>query len=278
MKYEQWRSIKSIEEEFQNSFSYVVELFLRIAELSGNDQAEYVRRMNNFQNSDAYNRFIFSAVKNMVTPLAMRNYTTWRKAARAQTKSELIYNSLMREISQGIGRDINAQILSNAALIKTLPSDTAQKVVRDIADMAFSGLRSTTIADVIKSKTAQHSRASARLIARTEVSKTQTALTRARAENLGLGWYVWRTAQDGLRVRSSHRIMEGVLVRWTDPPSPELLDGQPSVGYYHPGEIWNCRCYAEPLIDISDVQWPAKVYVNGQIRRIGKREFEALAA
>lgn len=61
---------------------------------------------------------------------------------------------------------------------------------------------------------------------------------------------------DGLRVRKSHRIMEGVLVNWNMPPSPERLAGEKDVGNYHAGNIWNCRCYPEPLISVDDIRWP----------------------
>lgn len=267
---------KSIEEEYLSSLTYIVDLFEKICTLSGDDQQEYVNRMNNFQNSYAYEKFIYSAVRRMVTPLARANYDTWRKAARAQTKSKQIYDSLLQEIQDGLKQDIENQIISNAALIRTLPSDTARKVVFDIKDYTFEGERATTIAKLIKDKTDQHAKASARLIARTEVSKTTTALTRARSENLGLKWYIWRTAQDGDRVRKSHRIMEGVLVRWDNPPSPEALVGEKSEGNYHAGEIWNCRCYPEPLLDFDDIKWPAKVYMNGVIRTMGRREFEQI--
>lgn len=276
MKYRAWKTAKSIEEEFLNSLSYIYKLFGKISRQAGGDQNEYVKRMNNFQNSYAFEKFVFSSVKRMVTPLAMSNLRNWRKAAREQTKSKQLYNSLMQEIQECLKRDIDSQVLENAALIRTLPNDVAQKVVKDVSDMALAGERASSIASVIREKTDQHARASARLIARTEVSKTTTALTKARAENLGLKWYVWRTVQDGDRVRKSHREMEGVLVRWDNPPSPEQLVGEKSEGYYHAGNIWNCRCYPEPLIEISDIQWPAKVYLNGQIRRMGRREFEQL--
>ena len=129
---------------------------------------------------------------------------------------------------------------------------------------------------LIKEKTDKHAKASERLIARTEVSKTTTALTKARSENLGINWYVWRTVLDGLRVRKSHRIMEGVLVNWNMPPSPEKLAGEKDVGNYHAGNIWNCRCYPEPLISVDDIRWPHKIYINGRIEIISKKEFEKI--
>ena len=47
--------------------------------------------------------------------------------------------------------------------------------------------------------------------------------------------YTWRTVQDS-KVRSSHADREGKVFSWTDPP-----DGG------HPGEAYNCRCWAENL-------------------------------
>lgn len=277
MKDEAWKTSRKIEEEFRSSLLYLAKLFEQIAASVGDDQEAYQQKMNDFEHSFQYEKFIFSAVKRMVTPLAMANMRTWRRAAKEQTKNPFFYNALMREINTGLKLDIESQVLANAQLIRTLPSDTAKKVVLDIRDYTFEGERATTIAQLIRFETAKHARASARLIARTEVSKTTTALTRARSENLDLMWYIWRTAQDGDRVRESHRIMEGVLVNWHNPPSPEELVGEKSVGNYHAGEIWNCRCYPEPLISVDDIKWPAKVYINGEIKRMGKEEFLQLS-
>lgn len=276
MKYDQWKMTRRIEEDFLKSLNFLSTLFEKIAIISGNDVKAFQNKMQTFQNSVPYDNYINDIVKRMVTPLAARNYETWRKAARVSTRSHFLYTVLMEELKQGIKKDIDSQVISNAALIKTLPSDTAQKVVRDIEEYALSGLRAEEIEKLIQDKTRQHSRASARLIARTEVSKTTSALTKARSEELGLRWYVWRTMEDGDRVRKSHRIMNDVLVSWNNPPSPELLVKEKDVGRYHAGNIWNCRCYSEPLIDIDDVKWPHKVYINGSIQKMSKARFSLL--
>lgn len=276
MKYDQWKMTRRIEEDFLKSLNFLSTLFEKIAIISGNDVNLFQSKMQIFQNSVSYDNYINDIVKRMVTPLAARNYETWRKAARVSTRSHFLYTVLMEELKQGIKKDIDLQVISNAALIKTLPSDTAQKVVRDIEEYALSGLRAEEIEKLIQDKTRQHSRASARLIARTEVSKTTSALTKARSEELGLRWYVWRTMEDGDRVRKSHRIMNDVLVSWNNPPSPELLVKEKDVGRYHAGNIWNCRCYSEPLIDIDDVTWPHKVYINGGIQKMSKARFSLL--
>lgn len=276
MKKDDWKTTRIIQDSFLDTLGKLNELFNFIATSSGNDRDKYNEQMRNFQNSEPFNSFVYSAVRRMVTPLAIQNMKTWRKAAKKSTKNPYLYKLLMREINNGLKNDINIQIEENANLIKTLPTDVAKKVTKDIEEMALKGMRASEIAKVIREQTDKHSRASAKLIARTEVSKTTTALTKARCDNLDLHWYVWRTAEDGDRVRKSHRIMEGVLVNWNEPPSPEALAGEKSVGNYHAGNIWNCRCYPEPLIEIDDISWPHKVYTNGKIQTIGKMQFEQM--
>lgn len=276
MKKDDWKTTRLLQDSFFDTLSKLTDLFHYIAFSAGDDKEKYINDMRNFQNSEPFNSFVYSAVRRMVTPIAVQNMRTWRMAAKKATKNPGLYRMLMSEINQGLKSDIEIQIEENASLIKTLPTDVAKKVTKDISDMALKGMRASEIAKVIREQTDKYSRASAKLIARTEVSKTTTALTKARCDNLDLHWYVWRTMEDGDRVRKSHRIMEGVLVNWNEPPSPEALAGEKSVGNYHAGNIWNCRCYPEPLIEIDDISWPHKVYTNGKIQTIGKMQFKQM--
>lgn len=276
MKKDDWKTTRLLQDSFLDTLSKLTDLFHYIAFSAGDDKEKYINDMRNFQNSEPFNSFVYSAVRRMVTPIAVQNMRTWRMAAKKATKNPSLYRMLMSEINQGLKSDIEIQIEENANLIKTLPTDVAKKVTKDISDMALKGMRASEIAKVIREQTDKHSRASAKLIVRTEVSKTTTALTKARCDNLDLHWYVWRTMEDGDRVRKSHRIMEGVLVNWNEPPSPEALAGEKSVGNYHAGNIWNCRCYPEPLIEIDDISWPHKVYTNGKIQTMGKMQFKQM--
>lgn len=276
MKKDDWKTTRLLQDSFLDTLSKLTDLFHYIAFSAGDDKEKYINDMRNFQNSEPFNSFVYSAVRRMVTPIAVQNMRTWRMAAKKATKNPSLYRMLMSEINQGLKSDIEIQIEENASLIKTLPTDVAKKVTKDISDMALKGMRASEIAKVIREQTDKHSRASAKLIARTEVSKTTTALTKARCDNLDLHWYVWRTMEDGDGVRKSHRIMEGVLVNWNEPPSPEALAGEKSVGNYHAGNIWNCRCYPEPLIEIDDISWPHKVYTNGKIQIMGKMQFKQM--
>lgn len=59
------------------------------------------------------------------------------------------------------------------------------------------------------------------------------------AEALQLNRYIWRSRDDA-RVRAAHATNDDQVFFWSDPP----LGG-------HPGQSWNCRCTAEPIIDVG---------------------------
>lgn len=275
MKYKSWDSSKRIEEQFLKSLNKLADMLKRIAKQSTSTD-DFSSKCANFQNSEPFLKFIDISVRRMVTPLAVMNMRTWRDAAKKATKNPFMYRMLLKEIQEDHKKTIENQVYQNSLLIRTLPSDTADKVTKDIFDLGIQGMRASQIAKEITKYTDKHARASAKLIARTEVSKTMSAVTEARSKNLGIDWYVWRTAEDGDRVRPSHRNMNGVLVNFSDPPSPEALIGLPSVGNYHAGNIWNCRCYEEPLLEVDDVSWPHKVYYQGSIQTMTKTKFEQI--
>lgn len=95
------------------------------------------------------------------------------------------------------------------------------------------------------------------LIARDQTSKINTAITQARNEEIGIEEYIWRTAGDsrvvgtpgglfpsGNKVHGNHYVRNGETFRWDSPPP----DG-------HPGYAINCRCVAEPKIDIEKLKF-----------------------
>jgi SPP1 gp7 family putative phage head morphogenesis protein len=128
-------------------------------------------------------------------------------------------------------------------LIKSIPTDAADRVHRLTTQALESSSRAVeTTREIARSAEVTKSRAT--LIARTETARTATQLVRARAEFVGATHYVWRTAQDGA-VRPGHRAMEGKTCAWADPPA---VNEEGRIMHFHPGEVWNCRCYAEPVI------------------------------
>ena len=218
-------------------------------------------------------QWAWQAASRMVTGLLTLGQRTWRNAASASGQGSRIYAALQHELHGPVGRRARQLIAENALLIRSLPEEVRVNVARRVAREEYAGERAEAIEELIPHVT----RVKARLIARTETSKASTALTRARAENLGLQWYVWRTSKDQ-RVRPSHKLMNGVLVAFTDAPSPEALLGiKSTLGFYNAGDAPNCRCYVEPLIHLGQVGWPHRAYYGGRIQAVTLAKFRTLA-
>ncbi|MCB1202597.1 MAG: minor capsid protein, partial [Leptospiraceae bacterium] len=74
---------------------------------------------------------------------------------------------------------------------------------------------------------------------RDQASKFYSQVTKIRQSEAGFPGYIWRTLMDG-RVRDRHAALEGKYFKWTNPPRSGTK-GE----FLHPGEDYNCRCYAE---------------------------------
>jgi len=267
-----WEPKRRIEEAFKKAITRLMNIIWRgIRFLT--DPFKIDRYIKDAVNSKEFKLYARKAAMKMVTGLFADNGRTWREASRANMQGKMIYEMLNKNLSGRTGVILQQQIERNARLISTLPLDVSKHVTNHIKERSLAGKRASTIAEEIQLMFPGSSKARAALIARTEVSKTSTALTRARSEDIGIKWYVWRTSNDA-RVRSSHNVMSHVLVPWSSPPSPERLDNLRSVGHYHAGEIWNCRCYAEPLIEVEYLSWPHKVYYGGEIVVMNRKQFE----
>jgi SPP1 gp7 family putative phage head morphogenesis protein len=241
-------------------------------------EADYQRALFDFLRDpgidpDQYAELI---ARQMVSATLKQNAQGWRAAAAKSTKSRLISRLLQDELQGTVGLEVRRLVRENALLIRSLPQTIAGKTAAYIAEQQQRGVRSETIEAELRKRDIPAT--SARLIARTETAKAETALTRARAQDIGIEWYQWATSEDQ-RVRHSHELMDGVLCRFNDAPAPEALAGERStLGHYPPGGTPNCRCLALPLVSLDEVSWPRKVYYNGSIQRMSRAAFMRIAA
>jgi SPP1 gp7 family putative phage head morphogenesis protein len=220
--------------------------------------------------------FAQKLASNMITHVGIQNANSWREAAHTAGRGSLIYNLLRTEMNQPKMRDrLYFLIQSNAQFISTIPQEVAARTVHHVQQEQMAGRRSEDILHDLAPYMRELKKWQIRRIARTEVAKADTAITRTRAEELNLNWYKWSTSHDA-RVRKSHRHMSEVLVNWNDAPSPELLVHEKNAGSYHAGNIYNCRCIALPVVAVDDVDWPSKVFTNGRILRLSKTQFMRL--
>jgi SPP1 gp7 family putative phage head morphogenesis protein len=183
---------------------------------------------------------------------------------------------LKSELNGSLQMQVDALVRENARLITTAPKRISQVLTQHIQQRQMEGVRSDQIVKEIQSKLPHLRRYEIKRIARTEVAKADTAVTRVRAQSIGLNWYVWETSEDQ-RVRPAHKLMDRVLVNWGEAPAPESLMREKSQGHYHAGNIWNCRCVALPLVRMDEISYPVKVYTAGRIKRLTRRQFALLS-
>ena len=211
--------------------------------------------------------------RGMVTASAVQNAQSWREAAGKSTQGKRIFDLLRMEMDGPVGIVMRGMVARHALLIRTMPQNIAQDIASQIATRQMRGERAETIAANIYERIPEITASRIAMLARTEVGSTATAISRARSENLGLPCYEWLSSED-VRVRPSHRKMDHVLVLWSDPPAPEMLAHVKSrLGHYHAGMSPNCRCDANVIVDLDQVDWPHKVYSRDSITRMGRARF-----
>jgi SPP1 gp7 family putative phage head morphogenesis protein len=176
-----------------------------------------------------------SVAGRMLAEVSRRDEDAWAQMSKDMSRA------LRTEIQTApIGEAMRQLLADQVALIKSLPTDAAQRVHRLVQEGMFDGVRaSETAKEIMRSGEVTKSRAT--LIARTETSRAATVLTQVRAEHVGITHFVWSTSEDG-DVRPSHKKLAGKVFRWDDPP--ECDPGHRAL----PGAIWNCRCFPSPVI------------------------------
>jgi len=260
MNQKDWQPKKKVEEQYYSDIRQIIEQVIK-----GN--------VNVINAQEFLRKYAWQAAQRMVVGLLYDGANSWRAAARESMQGRRIYEALRSELRGPVGGRVRQLIVQNARLISSLPLEIAEKVAQQVAESQQAGERAENFSSTL---TAHLTRSRARLIARTETSKASTALTQARSEELGLQWWVWQTSQDQ-RVRLAHRKMQGVLCSWNDLPAPEQLVGEKSAGHYAAGNIYNCRCYPEPLLYLDQIKWPHRCYRAGSVRYVTRAEFFRIA-
>lgn len=254
---------RSIESKYNTLLSKLMRPVIKEAQKYAGNITKFRQVLKNTSKSKTFKKKSEEIARTIATMTYQTNERNWRAAAAKGSRGREIRTALEKEIEGNVKKRMEELFKYNATLIQTLPINVSEKVIEHINTESFAGRRAEELEEEIRRYFPKASKASAKLIARTETSKFSSALTQARAEELRLWWYVWRTSED-VAVRSSHRIMDGVLIHYNHPPVPERLDTRTKYkkypAPYHAGNIYNCRCYQEPLTDYDDVKWPHKLY------------------
>ena len=267
-----WKPKRLIEKRYQRTLKRAMKILQQ--NLNGlRNPREILREIKKFSNSHEFKKFAEAEALKMVTHVFADAGRTWRQAAAKNGKGSEIYKALKKELQGPIGGAISAQVEQNATLIRTLPQGVAREVTQHIAEETFKSRRPEDLTEEIKELFSYKAQIRAQTIARTETAKANTALTHARSKQLGLNWYIWRTAED-VRVRSAHALMDDVICSWDNPPNPELLNHEKrNYGNDNPGEIFNCRCFPAPIVNIDFEKFPHKVCYQEKIITMTKKQF-----
>lgn len=170
----------------------------------------------------------------MLEDLNRRDEQAWMQ--QAQEMSRALRDELRRAPT---GETMRALMAEQVTLIKSIPLEAAKRVHRLTIEALEDGTRAAEISKMIQAS-GSVAKSRADLIARTEVGRTATALTEARALHVGSPGYFWRTSRDS-DVREDHRILEGRFITWDNPPIADRRTGRRA----HAGCIYGCRCYPE---------------------------------
>lgn len=151
-------------------------------------------------------------------------------------------------------------VRENVALISRIPQEHHGEIETMVHRAVTSGQLSDDLADDLEQRLLMSER-HARFIARDQISKLQADLNHARQRDLGVTRFVWRTMRDE-RVRGtpgglypnaqpSHFDLDGEEFAYDNPPMPPGAEGP-----ILPGDDYNCRCYAEPVMDdlVEDIR------------------------
>lgn len=182
-----------------------------------------------------------ATARRMLVDVMRRNEHAWRSL------SNQMGFELKRQLDDSDwGRMLQSEMARQVDLITSLPTDAATRIHKLAIGELYEVDRGAGIMkEIMRSGAVSKSRAE--LIARTEVGRASSEMVKARAAEFESDGYIWRNANDR-DVRPLHRThsrggIADKFYRWDDPPvSGE--NGERSL----PGGIYNCRCYAEPVI------------------------------
>jgi len=188
--------------------------------------------------SDILKPWAQSVSEKMLADVAHKDEQAWMKHAKYMA---VAMQQELRTVP--MGRIVKELRDRQVELITSIPLDAAERAQNLAFEAATeSSARAKEVSEQIMNseEVAQNS---AILIARTEISRSHAVIQEARATWIGSDSYIWRTVRDP-QVRNDHKALEGQVFQWSNPPIADKRANRRA----HPGCIYNCRCFAEPIL------------------------------
>ncbi|WP_173475108.1 phage minor head protein [Fibrobacter succinogenes] len=180
-----------------------------------------------------------------------------------QAFKEIAIGEAFAEDEPWVKNVIDSWSREQVSLITKASQDMLDTVARRIREGVKSGKSARQVTAMINADLPGISYRRARIIARDQTAKLNSALTQGRMADAGIETYIWSTSEDE-RVRGnptglypkalpSHYAMNGKVCRWDDPTvwleNGEWVKRAGDAPYLHPGMDIMCRCVAIPNWD-----------------------------
>lgn len=141
-----------------------------------------------------------------------------------------------KEISKNYTNNLNYYI-------KKWAGSEIIKMRKNLEPIILDGYRAEALEEMIQ-KQENVSKKKAKFLARQETKLLVAEYRKNRLKEYGVNKYRWSTILDG-RERELHRELNGKIFSWDNPPFIDATTGETG----NPGEAYNCRCRAIPVID-----------------------------
>ena len=180
-----------------------------------------------------------------------------------QAFKEIAIGEAFAEDEPWVKNVIDSWSREQVTLITKASQDMLDTVARRIREGVKAGKSARQVTAMINADLPGISYRRARIIARDQTAKLNSALTQGRMADAGIETYIWSTSEDE-RVRGnptglypkalpSHYAMNGKVCRWDDPTvwleNGEWVKRAGDAPYFHPGMAIMCRCVAIPNWD-----------------------------
>jgi SPP1 gp7 family putative phage head morphogenesis protein len=180
-----------------------------------------------------------------------------------QAFKEIAIGEAFAEDEPWVKNVIDSWSREQVTLITKASQDMLDTVARRIREGVKAGKSARQVTAMINADLPGISYRRARIIARDQTAKLNSALTQGRMADAGIETYIWSTSEDE-RVRGnptglypkalpSHYVMNGKICRWDDPTvwleNGEWVKRAGEAPYFHPGMVIMCRCVAIPNWD-----------------------------
>ena len=241
------RTEKAIEKIYQSIFKKIFTK-QRITQAANGNKNLIKSQMLLLQNSQQFDKFAEKFAKKLAAAGLSKQRGIWRKYYETAKAKHI---GVLPDTYSKYEKQLLAEaVRHNFKMIKSIPEHVMsvyeQKDINTLINqVALGKVGRKTFEKQLRS----HGAKNARVIARTESAKLQTAIDEHRATSLGSVCYRWLSSND-IRTRQSHKDMNGVIVFWRPDNQKPLLDNMRG----NAGEFPNCRCTTIAILDENDLK------------------------